>query len=120
MKNKKKLLLLFLSVLVFLPALTVAGPFDYTPMEKIPGFETADTSNFYNYIGIVYQFGLWAVGISAMLMISIGGYMYMTSAGNTYDLRWQHRQYGQGPRNYHRCIGRLDSGHAFLFDFIRD
>jgi len=83
MKNKKKLLLLFLSVLVFLPALTVAGPFDYTPMEKIPGFETADTSNFYNYIGIVYQFGLWAVGISAMLMISIGGYMYMTSAGNT-------------------------------------
>lgn len=83
MKNKKILLLLFLFVLVFLPALTLAGSFDYTPMEKIPGFETADTSNFYNYIGIVYQFGLWAVGISAMFMISIGGYMYLMSAGNT-------------------------------------
>ncbi len=83
MKNKKVLLSLFLFVLIFVPALTLAGPFDYVPMEKIPGFETSDTSNFYNYIGIVYQFGLWAVGLSAMFMISIGGYMYMMSAGNT-------------------------------------
>lgn len=58
------------------------GAFNYTPMEKIPGFETETVGNFYTYIQAVYKFGIWAVGIAALLMISIGGFMYITSAGN--------------------------------------
>ncbi|PJA88369.1 MAG: hypothetical protein CO139_03580 [Candidatus Moranbacteria bacterium CG_4_9_14_3_um_filter_36_9] len=54
--------------------------FQYTQMESLPGF--ADTSDFYVYISNLYKLGIWAVGISAMLMIVIGGYMYATSAGN--------------------------------------
>jgi len=55
--------------------------FSYTPMEKIPGFESAG-GDFAAYILSIYRFGLWTVGIAALLMISVGGYMYITSAGN--------------------------------------
>jgi hypothetical protein len=54
--------------------------FDYVPMEKIPGFSVS--GNFPDYILAVYKFGIWSVGIAALLMIMIGGFMYITSAGN--------------------------------------
>lgn len=38
--------------------------------------------NFTTYIQDIYKFAVWAVGIAALLMISIGGFMYVTSAGN--------------------------------------
>jgi hypothetical protein len=82
--NKKRIILLSsLMALILIPTLALAagGAFDYTPMEQIPGF--ANTGNFYSYIGNVYKFGLWTVGICAMFMIGIGGYMYMISAGNS-------------------------------------
>lgn len=60
----------------------VLAQFNYTPMEKIPGFEGISGS-FPEYILSVYRFGIWTIGIAAMLMIMIGGYMYITSAGNT-------------------------------------
>jgi hypothetical protein len=79
MKTKKILTsAIFLSL--FLPIITWAASFSYTPMEQIPGFAT--DGNFYNYIGAVYKFGIWGVGISALLMITIGGYMYIASAAN--------------------------------------
>ncbi|HDZ85524.1 MAG TPA: hypothetical protein ENH35_03190 [Candidatus Moranbacteria bacterium] len=53
-------------------------------MEKIPGFE--DAKYFPDYISAIYKFGLWAIGIAALLMISVGGFMYFTSAGNTANL----------------------------------
>jgi hypothetical protein len=53
----------------------------YEPMEEIPGF--GRPTDFPSYIMAVYQFGIWAIGISALLMITIGGYVYLTSAGNT-------------------------------------
>lgn len=55
--------------------------FIYTPMEEIPGFgkPTSDIE----FILAVYKFGLWTIGIAAVLMISIGAFMYITSAGNT-------------------------------------
>jgi hypothetical protein len=52
----------------------------YTPMEEIPGF--AKTGSSVEYILQLYQFGLWTVGVAAVLMISIGAFMYITSAGN--------------------------------------
>lgn len=52
----------------------------YEPMEEIPGF--GKPSDFPTYLMSVYKFGLWAIGICALLMITIGGYMYLGSAGN--------------------------------------
>jgi hypothetical protein len=78
----KKLFLTFIVCALFIPAISWAGPFDYTPLEKIPGSDSVVMTDFYVYINAVYKFGIWAIGIAALLMISIGGYMYITSAGN--------------------------------------
>ncbi|GBE17078.1 hypothetical protein BMS3Abin15_00914 [bacterium BMS3Abin15] len=85
MKRKTKIYLS--TVFVFLACFLVAHfslAYDYTPMEKIPGFE--DAKYFPDYISAIYKFGLWAIGIAALLMISVGGFMYFTSAGNTANL----------------------------------
>ena len=55
--------------------------FSYTPMEPIPG--TGTVNDLPGLLVAIYKFGLWAIGIAALLMISIGGFSYMTSAGNT-------------------------------------
>jgi tetrahydromethanopterin S-methyltransferase subunit B len=79
----KQKCLFFLSFFLFvlLPKITSAGTFNYVPMEEIPGF--GKPSSYEAYILAVYKFGLWTVGISAVLMISIGAFMYITSAGNS-------------------------------------
>ena len=68
----------------FFPPIAFAV-YTYNPMEPIPGFESAAT-DFPSYILAIYKFGIWTVGIAALLMISIGGFMYFTSAGNTAKL----------------------------------
>jgi hypothetical protein len=78
--NTKKILTIAIFLFLFLPVITWAASFSYTPMEQIPGFAT--DGNFYNYIAAVYKFGIWGVGVSALLMITIGGYMYISSAAN--------------------------------------
>lgn len=56
----------------------------YEPMEPIPGTEGTEAINtFPAYVNAVYKFLVWSVGIAAMFMISIGGFMYFTAAGNT-------------------------------------
>jgi len=54
----------------------------YTQLENIPGAEGKNKS-FPEYVTSIYNLGLWLVGISAMFMLSVGGFMYLTSAGNT-------------------------------------
>lgn len=78
MKKQTKIwaLVLFFAV----PLTTLAASFDYTPMESIPG--GSGSGDFYDYVKDIYNFGIWTVGIAALLMIMIGGYMYLTSAGN--------------------------------------
>ena len=78
---KMKKILSIVSFAIFLPSLTLAATYSYTPMETIPGF--GKPTSFSAYISAVYKFGLWTIGISALLMITLGGYMYLTSAGNT-------------------------------------
>lgn len=57
----------------------------YDPMEKIPG-TTEGISYFPDYVKAIYKFAIWAIGIAALLMISVGGFMYFTAAGNTSKL----------------------------------
>ena len=71
----------FLSASIFLSQGVKASTFTYNPMESIPG--SGSPSDFPGYVQAIYKFGIWTVGIAAMLMISIGGFMYLTSAGNT-------------------------------------
>lgn len=73
--------LLFLSG-VFSVSSSAHAAYTYTPMEKIPGFESAAT-DFPTYLLSIVKFAIWTVGIAALLMIIIGGFMYITSAGNT-------------------------------------
>jgi len=77
MKINKKIIL---AIFLFLPLFALAADLNYTPMEPIPIF--GSSCDFYVYVVNFYKLGLALVGISAMLMIMIGGYMYATSAGN--------------------------------------
>ena len=53
----------------------------YQQLENIPGAEGNKT--FPEYVASIYNLGLWVIGISAMFMLTVGGFMYLTSAGNT-------------------------------------
>lgn len=82
---------LFLKIIV--PSWLLAGPlvslaaFDYQLLEDFPGVSgmTKGTvmTDLPALVSSVYKFGIWTVGIAAMFMLVIGGFMYMTSAGNT-------------------------------------
>jgi hypothetical protein len=80
-KNKRILLLLSLCLFVFPVLAFAAANLNYTPMEKIPGL-TTNSGNFVTYVLAIYKFGIWTIGIAALLMIMIGGFMYIASAGN--------------------------------------
>ena len=81
MKTKTSKFWLFFAFLM-LPVASQAATFSYSPLEKIPGSDTVVITDFYTYVQAIYKFGIWAVGIAALLMITIGAYMYITSAGN--------------------------------------
>jgi len=83
--NKKSVFIVFLISFILLPLfVSAAGPFDYTPLEKIPGSDTVTSKaiDFYTYVSAIYKFGIWAVGFVALFMLVFGGYTYITSAGN--------------------------------------
>ncbi|MFZ2187273.1 MAG: pilin [Candidatus Moraniibacteriota bacterium] len=86
-KNKKFFILFFLllfsaSTFLFVSESSAAG-LDYQLLEKIPGFASTDGSNLPRYIAAIYNLALAVIVLSAVLMLSIGGFMYLTSAGNT-------------------------------------
>lgn len=91
-KSQKIVIGIFLAwMILIVPAFyfssgTAEADFTYQPMERIPGFET-DTGktkpDLKVWIESTYKFFMWAVGICALFMITIGGFTYMTSAGNT-------------------------------------
>ncbi len=62
-----------------------SGSFQYTLLESLPGFFQAGTvmTDFPALILAIYKFGIWIIGICALFMITIGGVMYLGSAGNT-------------------------------------
>ncbi|EKE21516.1 MAG: hypothetical protein ACD_7C00208G0007 [uncultured bacterium] len=80
---KKSLLVLTILMAVLFFSQNALGV--YEPLEPIPGTSggTSAIKEFPAYVNAIYKFAMWSVGISALLMISIGGFMYFTSAGNT-------------------------------------
>lgn len=80
----KKKVLFFTLFIWFLMLGQLALAQYYEPMEPIPGNNggTAAINNFPAYVQAIYKFFIWSVGIAALLMITIGGFMYFTSAGN--------------------------------------
>lgn len=77
--------IVFCAVFMFIVAVPTVLAVDipvYQQLENIPGAD-AKSTNFLDYVHSIYRLSLWIVGISAMFMISVGGFMYLTSAGNT-------------------------------------
>lgn len=62
-----------------------ASSLQYTPLENLPGFENAN-GNFDTYFKNLYLFALWVVALSALFMLIVGGFLYLSSAGNTHLL----------------------------------
>lgn len=58
------------------------GRLNYTLLEEIPG-QSGASGDLGSYLEGLYQFTFWAIGIAALFMLTIGGFMYVTSAGNT-------------------------------------
>jgi hypothetical protein len=87
MRKKGLSMILFLTLCFFILAIFISdsalAQYDYTPMEAIPGSPKAETADFPGFIQGLYKFGIWAVGIAALFMVTIGGFLYMASAGNT-------------------------------------
>lgn len=87
-KNKNLLFIILLltfsaGTLLFVAGADAATGLEYTLLEKIPGFSSTDGSNLPEYLKALYRFGLIAIVLSAVFMLSIGGFFYLTSAGNT-------------------------------------
>lgn len=59
-----------------------SSTFQYRLLEGIFSGQTGRSVEFMEYLQSIYRFAIWVVGIAALLMISIGGFMYVTSAGN--------------------------------------
>lgn len=85
-KNKKLLRALFF--FVFFAGISLVMPeaqaqgLQYTLLEKIPGTDNLG-SDLPGYLKALYNVALVIIVLSAVLMLSIGGFMYLTSAGNT-------------------------------------
>lgn len=67
---------------LFSTPIASAQGLEYQLLEKIPGTDGLG-SDLPGYIKALYNVALVIVTLSAVLMLSIGGFMYLTSAGNT-------------------------------------
>ena len=73
------------------PTTTASSPsgstaaLNYTPLENLPGFE-GQSGDFATYFKNLYLLALWIVAISALFMLVVGGFLYLSSAGNTHLL----------------------------------
>ncbi|MFZ3032313.1 MAG: pilin [Candidatus Moraniibacteriota bacterium] len=63
------------------PVPNISG-LNYQLLEKIPGTSGLG-SDLPGYVSAIYKIALIVVTLSAVLMLSVGGFMYLTSAGNT-------------------------------------
>ena len=67
------------------PSISAAtAQFKYPLLESFPGFfkQGSTDTDLPKLILAIYKFGIWTVGIAGLFMLTIGGFMYMASAGN--------------------------------------
>ncbi|MBP6929535.1 MAG: hypothetical protein KBB77_01210 [Candidatus Moranbacteria bacterium] len=85
MKINKQVFFFVFSFLVLSLSLAtpVAQALDYQLLEKIPFTNNIKGSDLPGYVSAIYKAALVIVTLSAVLMVSVGGFMYLTSAGNT-------------------------------------
>ncbi|HOX10452.1 MAG TPA: hypothetical protein P5323_00280 [Candidatus Moranbacteria bacterium] len=84
-KIKKILAISAISCLMaFAISSSASAALEYKMLEGLPGFYQKDTTapDLPDLIVAIYKFGIWTVGIAGLLMMTIGGVMYMGSAGN--------------------------------------
>lgn len=62
-------------------SLQISTNFDYQLLEKIPGQNT--DGSLPNYVKAILNAGLVLIVLSAVFMVMVGGFLYLTSAGNT-------------------------------------
>jgi hypothetical protein len=91
--KKTKMTIIFAVSLVFVFAVqnfahAASAGLHYTLLESFPGFFSAgqDMTDLPTMIVAIYKFGIWTVGIAGLFMLVIGGFKYMTSAGNTAEV----------------------------------
>ena len=82
--GKKFIISLIFVISLFFVSNIAFAQYEYTPKEGIPG--SSAPADFPAYVEAIFKFAIWAIGIAAMMMISVGGFMYFTSAGNTSKL----------------------------------
>ena len=80
----KRILLLSIMVCAMMFVLShTAAAFEYKLLEAFPGFFNKGASpDLPAMVLAIYKFGIWTVGICGLLMMTVGGVMYMGSAGN--------------------------------------
>ena len=83
-KTKKILLMSIIvcAIMLIFPQ-PAAAAFKYVLLEAFPGFFNKGASpDLPEMVLAIYKFGIWTVGICGLLMMTVGGVMYMGSAGN--------------------------------------
>lgn len=60
----------------------IVGKLNYRLLEEIPGSSEL-RGDLGLYIQNLYKFTFWAIGVAALFMLTVGGFLYVTSAGNT-------------------------------------
>lgn len=78
MTKTKSIIFIFITMFAFTFATQTVFA-EYKVLEKIPGVSGTD---FPSYVTGIYNFAIAVVLISALLMITLGGFYYITSAGN--------------------------------------
>lgn len=61
---------------------SVTSNFDYQLLERIPG-QTSTWSDLPSYVKAIINAALILIVLSAVFMVTVGGFLYLTSAGNT-------------------------------------
>lgn len=86
MRKNKSFFFIFFSFIflvgIVFAADTALAQLQYQLLEKVPGTDGLG-SDLPGYINALYKVALIVIVLSAVLMLSIGGFMYLTSAGNT-------------------------------------
>lgn len=64
---------------------SVSGPkyLNYELLEPLPIPGASKIGDLKSYLTNLYTFSFWAIGIAVVFMLTIGGFLYLTSAGNT-------------------------------------